>query len=58
MDEVHTIIACGASAVTKLVNQKSGLIERIFNYKYPAEYLAGFAQLLERKKGIERFYED
>lgn len=58
MDEVHTIIACGAGAVTKLVNQKSGLIERIFNYKYPAEYLAGFAELLERKRGIERFYED
>ena len=58
MDEVHTIIACGAGAVTKLVNQKSGLIERVFNYKYPAEYLSGFDRLLERKNGIERFYED
>src|SRR5699024_10473907 len=39
MDELHTIIACGAGAVTKLKNQKTGLIKRIFNYKYPKEYI-------------------
>lgn len=57
MDEVHTIIACGAGAVTKLVNQRSGLITRIFNYKYPAEYIAGFGELMKRKRGIVTFYE-
>ena len=31
-------------------------IERIFNYKYPAEYIAGFDTILERKKRIGDFY--
>ncbi|MEG1061522.1 MAG: coproporphyrinogen dehydrogenase HemZ [Oscillospiraceae bacterium] len=57
MDELHTIIACGAGAVTKLYNQKKGLINRIFNYKYPKEYIDGFDVILERRKGITDFYE-
>ena len=44
MEEVHTILAAGAGAVTKLVNfalpgEGSMKIERIFNHKYPYEYL-------------------
>ena len=57
MDELHTIIACGAGAVTKMKNQATGRIERIFNYKYPAEYLEGFGEMLKRKDGLKRFYE-
>ena len=56
MDELHTIIACGAGAVTKLVNRRTGLINRIFDYKYPAEYLEGFDEMLRRKKGMTDFY--
>ena len=56
MDETHTILACGASAVTKLRSQ-GGYIERIFNYKYPYEYIDRFEEMLNRKQGIERFYE-
>ncbi len=45
MEEVHTIFAAGAGAVTKFVDYKSDLdgkrvIERVFNHKYPYEYLA------------------
>ncbi len=58
MDELHTIIACGAGAVTKLKNQKTGLITRIFNYKYPKEYIEGFEEILARRKGIESFYHE
>jgi oxygen-independent coproporphyrinogen-3 oxidase len=58
MDELHTVLACGAGAVTKLVDQETGRIERIFNYKYPAEYIEGFERLAARKRGIESFYED
>ena len=42
MDELHSIFACGASSVTKIVstfpdgNQR---IERLFEPKYPFEYL-------------------
>ena len=45
MEEVHTILAAGAGAVTKLVDyhaEQNGKIEidRIFNDKYPYEYLS------------------
>lgn len=57
MDETHTILACGASAVTKLREPHGDNIERIFNYKYPYEYIERFDTILERKKGINEFYE-
>ncbi len=56
MDETHTILACGASAVTKLREPMGDNIERIFNYKYPYEYISRFGDMLERKKGITEFY--
>ncbi|MBO4869744.1 MAG: coproporphyrinogen dehydrogenase HemZ [Clostridia bacterium] len=40
MEEVHTIFAVGAGAVTKLTGQSGKRIERVFNPKYPYEYLA------------------
>lgn len=57
MDETHTILACGASAVTKLREPNGDYIERIFNFKYPYEYISRFGELKERKEGILRFYE-
>ncbi len=32
------------------------MIERIYNYKYPYEYIRDFDTLLERKKRIPGFY--
>ncbi|MBQ1187149.1 MAG: coproporphyrinogen dehydrogenase HemZ [Clostridia bacterium] len=58
MDETHTILACGASAVTKLREPNGAYIERIFNFKYPYEYISRFSEILERKKGINRFYQN
>lgn len=52
MEEVQSIIACGAGAVSKLYKQSTGKIERIFNYKFPYEYLNGFDVMLERKNII------
>ena len=57
MDETHTVLACGASAVTKLREPVGPYIERIFNYKYPYEYISRFNELVVRKDGILRFYE-
>ncbi|MBR3144799.1 MAG: coproporphyrinogen dehydrogenase HemZ [Clostridia bacterium] len=54
MDETHTILAAGASAVTKLKSKDK--IKRIFNYKYPYEYIKDFSVLMERKKEIKDFY--
>ncbi len=56
MDETHSILACGASAVTKL-RATDGYIERIFNYKYPYEYTDRFEEIINRKLGIEKFYD-
>ena len=58
MDETHTILACGASAVTKLKSISDGQIERIFNYKYPYEYISQFDEIVNRKKRVEEFYRE
>ena len=57
MDETHTILACGASAVTKMRQPSGSNIERIFNFKYPYEYINRFDEQIERKQGIRAFYE-
>lgn len=56
MDETHSILACGASAVTKLREPMGDYIERIFNFKYPYEYIDRFNEILTRKDGINEFY--
>lgn len=56
MDETHTILACGSGGVTKLKNNKTDYLERIFNFKYPYEYVDRFDELIERKSAIMRFY--
>ncbi len=56
MDETHTILSCGASAVTKLREPYGEKIERIFNYKYPYEYIDKFDEILNRKEYINKFY--
>ncbi len=54
MEEIQTIIALGAGASTKLVD--SDRIERIFNYKYPYEYINGFDEIVNRKRKIYDFF--
>ncbi len=56
MEELHTIISAGAGGSTKLVNNKTGHISRIFNHKYPTEYIQNFDVVLNRKEGIGNFY--
>ena len=56
MEEVQTILAVGAGASTKLCDNESKRIERIFNYKLPLEYIKNFDLMIEKKKEIERFY--
>lgn len=57
MDETHTVLSAGAGAVTKLKNPKTDHIERIYNYKYPYEYINNFDEILARKSKIIDFYE-
>ncbi len=61
MEEVHSIFAVGAGAVSKMVNYHPAnggkpIIERLFYPKYPYEYLKDFS-VLEKNQAIEDFYQ-
>ena len=56
MEEIHTVLAAGGGAVTKLKDPDSPFLERIFNFKYPYEYVRRFPELLQRKERIRSFY--
>ncbi len=57
MDETHTILGCGAGAVSKLKQPGTEYLERVFNYKFPYEYNADFEEMLRRKESVRTFYE-
>lgn len=56
MEEIHTVLACGGAAVTKLVEPETHRLERIFNYKYPYEYITHFDEVLRRKEKAAELY--
>lgn len=56
MDETHSVFAVGAGAVTKLKDPVTQHIERIYNYKYPYEYINNFEEIIRRKQSIKDFY--
>lgn len=58
MEETHSILACGAGAVTKLRDTSSNHLERIFNFKFPYEYISRFDELLARKDRVVAFYDE
>ena len=51
MEEVQTILAVGAGAVTKLCRPGEPL-QRVFNFKFPYEYIDRFPEILRRKKEL------
>lgn len=57
MEELHSVLSLGGGGVSKLVDVATGRIERVFNPKYPYEYLSGFAKILDSKRSIHAFYE-
>lgn len=52
MEECHSIFAVGAGAVTKICIPEKNEIKRIFNFKYPYEYISRFDIIKERKNEI------
>lgn len=56
MDETHTVLGCGAGAVTKLKAPHTDYLERVFNYKFPYEYNSRFEEMLNRKEQVVSFY--
>ena len=62
MEEIHSIFAAGAGAVTKLVDNtgkygSEGNIERLFRHKYPYEYLAEDKNSIF-EKAVTEFYQN
>lgn len=55
MEEYQSIFSVGAGAVTKLRTEDGSVIERIFNFKYPFEYISRFDEILEKKSGMADF---
>ncbi len=58
MEELCTILAMGGGGSTKLVNRKSGRIERVFDPKYPREYIESMDKILRDREKITEFYAD
>ena len=56
MEELCTILALGGGGSTKLVAPEIGKINRIFNAKYPNEYINGIDNILKNKDSIKAFY--
>ncbi len=58
MEEYEHILSVGAGSVTKLLSPGIEKIERIFNYKFPFEYISRFSELLEKKERISTFFKE
>ena len=56
MEECQSVLACGAGGVTKLRDPGSERIERVFNFKYPYEYIGRYEEILGRKERVKEFY--
>lgn len=56
MDETHTILACGAGAVSKVKEPGTEKLERIANFKFPYEYIDRFAEMISRKERVKELY--
>lgn len=58
MEEYQHILSVGAGSVTKLISPGIAKIERIFNFKFPFEYVSRFPALLEKKERISEFFKE
>lgn len=56
MEGIHSVIACGAGASSKLVSKDSSKSESIYNPKYPYEYLEASYDTRKKEKEIIDFY--
>ena len=55
MEELCTVLALGGGGVTKLVSS-DGRIERIFNAKYPLEYIQHNGKITDKSEKVREFY--
>ena len=58
MEELHTVLSLGGGGVSKLVDSACGRVDRIFNPKYPYEYLSRIDDVLQSKDTIRVFFQE
>jgi len=56
MEELHTILSLGAGGSTKMVDTANNRIERVFNLKFPKEYIERREKIEENQKAVRAFY--
>ena len=57
MEELHTILSLGAGGSTKMVDLEKNHIERVFNLKYPLEYIQRPEKIAANQSAFRAFYE-
>lgn len=50
MEELHHVLSLGAGGVSKVVSYENGRITRLANPKYPHDYIAQGAKIMQEKK--------
>ncbi len=56
MEELHTILSLGAGGSTKMVDPARSRIERVFNLKYPQEYIQRPGKIAANQEAFREFY--
>jgi oxygen-independent coproporphyrinogen-3 oxidase len=56
MEELHTILSLGAGGSTKMVDPAKNHIERVFNLKYPQEYIQRPEKITANQEAFRAFY--
>ena len=57
MEELHSILSLGAGGSTKMVDSAHDRIERVFNLKFPQEYIQRPEKIAENQRAFRAFYE-
>ncbi len=56
MEDVHSVIACGAGASSKIINKQT--VNRVINVKYPIDYVTDFNKIAVNTQKIENLLKE
>ena len=51
----HTVLACDGGAVTKLADPPTNRLVRVFNFKYPYEYISRYDKMTAYKEKLKEY---
>lgn len=57
MEELHSILSLGAGGSTKMVDPAANRIERVFNLKFPQEYIQRPEKIQANQEAFRAFYQ-